>query len=154
MTVHIVASPHHRITPSPRHLVTYHGPMSDPDFPDLLRSFIQETIPTIDSAELLIAIARERDTPFHVASLIEAMRPTAVTEPAARRYLIHFQSRGLVEQKSDMSYQYKPASGELDAAVDALTRVYNARPVTLVRMIYAPKDEKIRSFADAFRLKK
>jgi hypothetical protein len=32
--------------------------------------------------------------------------------------------------------------------------VYNERPVTLVRVIYSPKDDKIRSFADAFRLKK
>ncbi len=128
--------------------------MSDPDFPELLRSFIQETIPTVDAAELLIALARERDVAFQVPALLEAMRPTAVTEPAARRYLAHFQSRGLVEQNSNMSYQYKPANSELDAAVGALTRVYNERPVTLVRMIYAPKDEKIRSFADAFRLTK
>jgi hypothetical protein len=128
--------------------------MSDPDFPELLRSFIQEAIPTVDAAELLIALARERERQFHVPALLEAMHPTAVTEPAARRYLTHFQSRGLVEQKSDMSYQYRPDSGELETAVSALTRVYNERPVTLVRMIYAPKDEKIRSFADAFRLKK
>jgi hypothetical protein len=38
--------------------------------------------------------------------------------------------------------------------VHALTRVYNARPVTMVRMIYTLRDEKIRSFADAFRIKK
>jgi hypothetical protein len=31
-------------------------------------------------------------------------------------------------------------------------RVYNARPVTMVRVIYALRDEKIRSFADAFRI--
>jgi hypothetical protein len=82
------------------------------------------------------------------------MRPTAVTEAAARRYLAHFEARGVVAQETDSSYCYAPASAELDAVVGALTRVYNERPVTLVRMIYAPKDEKIRSFADAFRLKK
>ena len=56
-------------------------------------------------------------------------------------------------RKAD-AYRYSPATPALDAAVRALTKVYNERPVTLVRMIYAPKDEKIRSFADAFRLKK
>lgn len=128
--------------------------MSDPDFPEDLRSFIQETIPTVDAAELLVALARKREEHHQVPALLETMRPTALTEPAARRYLVHFQSRGLVEQKGDGSYQYVPANVELDSAVTALTRVYNERPVTLVRMIYAPKDEKIRSFADAFRLKK
>ena len=128
--------------------------MSDPDFPEDLRSFIQETIPTVDAAELLVALARERGRQFQIAALLEAMRPTAVTEPAARRYLAHFQARGLVAHETDNGYQYAPATPELDAAVCALTRVYNERPVTLVRMIYAPRDEKIRSFADAFRLKK
>jgi hypothetical protein len=128
--------------------------MSDPDFPEDLRSFIQETIPTVDAAELLVALARNRETPYQVPALLDTMRPTALTEPTARRYLTHFQSRGIVEHKSDGSYQYVPANAELDAAVTALARVYNERPVTLVRMIYAPKDEKIRSFADAFRLKK
>ena len=128
--------------------------MTDPDFPEDLRSFIQETIPTVDAAELLVALARERGRQFQVTVLLEAMRPTAVTEPAARRYLAHFEARGLVAHETDDSYRYAPASAELDAAVSALTRVYNERPVTLVRMIYAPKDDKIRSFADAFRLKK
>ena len=67
---------------------------------------------------------------------------------------MHFHAQGLVVPRNGESYQYSPASPDLDEAVRALTRVYNARPVTLVRMIYAPKDEKIRSFADAFRLKK
>ena len=60
----------------------------------------------------------------------------------------------MVEAKENNAYRYSPASPELDALVRALTKVYNERPVTLVRMIYAPRDEKIRSFADAFRLKK
>ena len=51
-------------------------------------------------------------------------------------------------------FRYSPASPAVDACVQALMRVYNARPVTMVRMIYALRDEKIRSFADAFRLKK
>ena len=34
-----------------------------------------------------------------------------------------------------------------------LARAYKERPVTLIRMIYALRDQRIRSFADAFRLK-
>ena len=35
-----------------------------------------------------------------------------------------------------------------------LAQAYEQRPVTLVRLIYALRDRKIRSFADAFRLRK
>jgi hypothetical protein len=128
--------------------------MTDPDFPDELRSLIQETIPTLDAAELLLLLALDRDREYSVASIIEAMRPTALTESAARHYLHQFESRGLVSIRDEERYQYTPASPELEAAVRALTRVYNERPVTLVRVIYGPKDDKIRSFAEAFRLKK
>jgi hypothetical protein len=128
--------------------------MTDPDFPDELRSLIQETIPTLDAAELLLLLAQNRDRPYSVRSIVEAMRPTAVSESTVRRDLQQFQSRGLVSAGENDNYRYAPATPELEAAVRALTRVYNERPVTLVRMIYSLKDEKIRSFADAFRLKK
>jgi hypothetical protein len=38
--------------------------------------------------------------------------------------------------------------------VTQLAKVYNERPVTLIRMIYALKDTKIQSFADAFKIRK
>lgn len=128
--------------------------MSDPDFPEALRAFIREVIPSIDAAELLVMIALNPERAYSVPEAVAAMHPTPVTAPAVRRYLMHFHAQGLVALRDAESYQYSPASPELDEAVRALTQVYNARPVTLVRMIYAPKDEKIRSFADAFRLKK
>ena len=128
--------------------------MNDPDFPEELRSFIQDTIPTLDAAELLLLLARDPERAYRLAEAIDAMRPTGLTEGAARNYLAHFQARGLVSTADRTHYRYAPASSGLRRLVEALTRVFNERPVTLVRLIYASKDEKIRSFADAFRLKK
>src|SRR5436190_19656045 len=128
--------------------------MTDPDFPDDLRSFIQEYISSVDAAELLILLATAPVRSYRVAELIEDLRPTVLSEPAARRRLVHFEANGLVTSEAGESWQYSPATPALDRAVRSLAKVYNERPVTLVRMIYAPKDEKIRSFADAFRLKK
>jgi hypothetical protein len=127
--------------------------MTDPDFPEDLRSFIQESISSVDAAELLILLARDAERRYSLAELIDAMRPTMLSEAAARRHLAHFETNGLVASAGD-AYRYSPATPALESAVRALTKVYNERPVTLVRMIYAPKDDKIRSFADAFRLKK
>lgn len=128
--------------------------MTDPDFPQELREFIQENIPNIDAAELLLLLARSPDRGHDVKAIADALRPTVVPEAAARRYLAHFKERGLVVQLQDDEFRYYPASPDIDAVVRALTKAYNERPVTLVRMIYSLRDEKIRSFADAFRLKK
>ena len=38
--------------------------------------------------------------------------------------------------------------------VRTLAQAYEQRPVTLIRLIYALRDGKIRSFADAFKLRK
>ena len=40
------------------------------------------------------------------------------------------------------------------AHVTTLAQAYGERPVTLIRVIYALRDGKIRSFADAFRLRR
>lgn len=128
--------------------------MSDPDFPEDLRSFIQEYISSVDAAELLIVLARDPARRYRLNELIEALRPSVLSEAAARRHLAHFGAHGFVVSEAADVFQYSAATPALDAAVRALSKVYNERPVTLVRMIYAPKDEKIRSFADAFRLKK
>jgi hypothetical protein len=128
--------------------------MKDPDFPEELQSFIQEAIPTLDAAELLLLLAAVPDREHSIDSIVEAMHPTVITDTAVRRYLQQFHAQGLVRVRENDAFQYAPATPELDEAVRTLTRVFNQRPVTLVRVIYAPKDEKIRSFAEAFRIKK
>ena len=127
--------------------------MEDPDFPEALRAFIREHIPDVDAAELLIKLAREPARQHAVPTLVGELQPTAISEATARRHLSSFEERGLVESAGEL-FRYSPASGDVDACVQALMRVYNARPVTMVRVIYALRDEKIRSFADAFRIKK
>jgi hypothetical protein len=43
---------------------------------------------------------------------------------------------------------------EIARHLATLAQAYEERPVTLVRLIYALRDRKIRSFADAFKLRK
>jgi hypothetical protein len=128
--------------------------MTDPDFPEALRAFIRDYIPNVDAAELLFLFARARGMPLDLAAALDGLRPTVISPPAARRQLEAFAERGLLARLGNDTYEYQPASAELDEVVRALTRVYNERPVTLVRTIYALRDETIRSFSDAFRIKK
>jgi hypothetical protein len=128
--------------------------MTDPDFPQALRAFIQDTIPNVEAAEVLLLLARDRRATLQLERIVEGLRSTALDPGAVKRYLARFQERSLVVQLKDGAYQFDPASPALDEVVRALAKAYNERPVTLVRLIYSLKDEKIRSFSDAFRLKK
>jgi hypothetical protein len=128
--------------------------MSDPDFPDDLCNFMQRCTPSVEAVELLLLLARSPGQMRSAAELSHALRPTVVGESAVRDYLNGFVACGLVEKRPGGAYAYKQPAADTAGLVTALEKAYNERPVSLVRLIYALKDEKIRSFADAFKLRK
>jgi hypothetical protein len=124
---------------------------SDADFPEELGALIQESVPNLEAAEALLLLFHHRDRQWSATDVIAGLHPTVTSEAAVRKYLDAFAGRGLLARKGDDAWQYETASPALDALVEALDRAHKRRPVTLVRLIY---DLKIRSFADAFKLRK
>ena len=51
-------------------------------------------------------------------------------------------------------YGYAPASPKLEEAVSGLATAYAERRVTVINLIFSKPVDKIRTFADAFRLRK
>ena len=70
------------------------------------------------------------------------------------QYFGVLQSNSLVALGPDKRVQYRPAHGTLEGHARTLAQAYTERPVTLIRVIYALRDSKIQSFADAFKLKR
>ncbi len=60
----------------------------------------------------------------------------------------------MITETGDARYRLAPLSGETEGVIKALIKAYNMRTVTLIRMIYSLSDRKIRSFANAFKLRK
>lgn len=61
-----------------------------------------------------------------------------------------------VQAAEDLLKKYQGAQeipAEVAPHLATLAAAYEQRPVTLFRIIYALRDQRIRSFADAFRLK-
>lgn len=77
-----------------------------------------------------------------------------VGEADAQRYIEQFQAARLIAVGPDKGVQYRPADEPLAEHVRMLAQAYKERPVTLFRVIYALRDMKIQSFADAFKLKR
>jgi hypothetical protein len=129
--------------------------MEDSDFSDEFCRFIQTTLPSVTSAEVLLHVYTGREQTWDPRE-IPARLPAGVvvSEADIRSGLDLLRARGLISVGPDGRIQYRPESGALDAMVQTLARAYNERPVTLIRMIYALRDSKIRSFADAFKIRR
>lgn len=105
--------------------------MEDVDFSDAFCRFVQMHLPSVDAAELLLHLRRNPGAP-----------PPPHRDTG--KHLQAFRAAGLLDEDSE----------ELNAHFATLAKAYEERPVTLVRLIYALRDRKIRSFADAFKLRK
>jgi hypothetical protein len=129
--------------------------MEDAAFSDDFCRFLQAAVPTVDAAELLLLLQREAERWWTAGEAAAALAPGAsLSEAEAARYFAIFQANGLIAIGPDKRAQYRPGFGELEERVRTLAQAYSERPVTLIRVIYALRDSKIQSFADAFKLKR
>ena len=128
--------------------------MEDLEFSDEFCRFIQSTIPTVEAAEVLLLLRSESDRWWDGAGAAGALSGTRLAEGDWARLVELWQTRGLIAVAPDKRIQFHPADADLAAHADRLALAYSERPVTLIRMIYALRDTRIRSFADAFNLRK
>lgn len=124
------------------------------DFSDAFCDFLKQSVPTINAAELLLLL-QSAGSGLHAAELAARIEPLAsLTEAEVAKHLELFEQRGLVARLDDGSVRYQPGSPILEEHVRTLARLYNQRPVTLIRVIYALRDQKIKTFADAFKIRR
>jgi hypothetical protein len=129
--------------------------MAGPELPEEVRQLIRTSVPTLDSLELLVFLARGADRPLTAPEIVDGLRPTEIAEAAVAETLALLVSRGLLVEGEGQRFAFRPASPGLESAVRGLVKAYDERPVTLIRQVYTiAASQKIRSFADAFRLKK
>jgi hypothetical protein len=101
--------------------------------------------------ELLLLLRRERCRCWSADDLNRELRasPGLVAE-----ILGTLTSAGLVGEEAENRYRYQPATAELERLAEELEAAYAARPLAVVHAILAAPNEKIRTFADAFRFKR
>lgn len=129
--------------------------LEDADFSDEFCQFLQASVPAVEAAELLLLLRREPSRAWTLAEAVAALGTSvSLTEDEAARHVEALQASGLVTLDPERRTQYRPASERLAAHVATLEKVYRERPVTLIRVIYGLRDSKIRSFADAFKLRR
>jgi len=129
--------------------------MEDSAFSEDFFAFIQSAVPSVAAAELLLLVARQPERWWTVAEIrSELPADVNMDDGGIASCLEALRARGLVEIEAQRGARYHAATEALESHVKTLARAYNERPVTLIRMIYALRDTKIQSFANAFKLRK
>jgi hypothetical protein len=112
--------------------------------------FVRSTIKSVWALELLLLMYRRPDTAWTVEALTAELRGSAAF---VIELLLIFEQAGLIQRDGNGSITYRPQSPDLHELVGQLERSYAERPLTLIKEILSQPNEKIQSFADAFRFK-
>src|SRR5687768_1469457 len=124
--------------------------MEDVEFSDEFCRFLKAFVPGVDAAELLLLLYQRRDEAFTPEEAVARLGP-GVTVADAGRYLKVFAAGRLVEAEKG---RYRFLDSSQSPMVETLAQAFLHRPVTLVRIVYALRDSRIQTFADAFKLRR
>lgn len=123
--------------------------MHDDHVPEGIRLLLSRNLHTVDHVTVLVALHDARNQ----AHTAESMSRTA--------RLSQLQAAVVLDQLKTAGFASQSASGYIyhlerhdPLAVDELAEMYHTRPVTLIRAIYDRPAAPVRSFADAFRIRK
>jgi hypothetical protein len=114
-------------------------------------SFVRSSIKSAWTLELLLLLHRDRESAWKLESLVRELRGSIVLVTESLKAL---GNAGLILLNENETYLYKPRSPELDDLVSALVELYALKPITVLRTIFTSPSDKIRSFSDAFLLKR
>jgi hypothetical protein len=125
--------------------------VSEPALPAVVRELIRGPLATMSHVEALLLLRRLSPEPRPVSAV--AAEAQIASLAAARRCLDELTAAGLAAADGEDTYRYAPARADARDAVDALARMYNEKPVTLVRAVYARPAGPVQALADAFRVR-
>lgn len=118
-----------------------------------VRDFIISNIDSVEQIEVLLLMREQRDRQWTAATVSKDLR--SAPESVAKR-LSDLAAKKILKQieGGDGTYQYAPQSLQLEHCIDALADAYRTHRITIINLIFSKPADAIRSFADAFRIKK
>jgi hypothetical protein len=118
---------------------------------EVVKRFIHEHIASVAQLEILLLLQtnpKQSWTPVAIA------RELRIEASGAKMQLDALTSSGLLRFDPPDNYQFDPQTPQLAADALALAQAYLVRRVTVIGLIFAGPSDKIRSFSDAFRIRK
>lgn len=117
-----------------------------------VQQFLGDPIDSVETLEILLLLRRSPDTFWSSDAVAQqlAIRP----QLSARKLADLEHGKLLVRGKETGAYRYAPAEEARRAAIDELALAYEEQRIVVINAIYSGNVERLRAFADAFRLKK
>lgn len=120
--------------------------------PPDVRRFIVDHIHSVAQLEVLLLLQRDGDVAWTAEEVAREMR---YPPGWAATQLVDYCRAGLVAEVpgEETRYRYAP-SPRLAGAVEALADLYPRRRTTVTRLIFAPREDDVQLFSDAFRIRR
>lgn len=123
-------------------------------FPEDVTRFLYNNVESIDELEILRVLGEDREREWDFVALAGAVQ----SDPqAVRAHLAAMHARGLLEMTGrggGLTCRYGAGNPELEDMILRLLQLYKERPVTMIRMVYEQARDRLRAFADSFRIRK
>jgi len=117
---------------------------------DDLCKFIASSLGSIWTLELLILLKRDAARRWDEQAMIRELRSSsAVVRDALQR----LENAGLVMRTPEGLFRYQPASSRLDHLAIEITGLYATKPMMVIKAVVDARNDKLRAFSDAFKLK-
>ena len=115
-----------------------------------LLEFIRTAVGSVWALELLLFMRGRQDRAWTQDELAKELRSNP---QLAAESLRTFEAAGVLIRRED-GFAYAPAASGLDDLAGRLAQAYRERPVAVVNAIVSSRTGSLRSFAEAFRLKR
>lgn len=122
--------------------------------PEDIQRFMDGNLESLEQLEILRVLSENQSTEWTVPALARQVQSQA---HHTAQHLAALQSRGLlttVTTATEVCCRYGVATPDLENHLNRLLQLYKERPVTIIRMIYARKNQTLQAFADSFRMRK
>jgi DNA-binding MarR family transcriptional regulator len=122
--------------------------------PEEVLHFIDRYVESLDQLEILRTLGESRSKDWTATDLAKEaqIKPGAITA-----HLTALEQRGLLtmqRSQSECVCRYGAKTPELEKQLSGLLQFYKERPVTLIKIIYAQAQDRLKAFAESFRLRK
>ena len=128
--------------------------MVEAAIPEDVRQFLTESIDSVVQLELLMLLRRRPADAWTVADVARELRIELVW---AASDLEKLAAHGLITVHGEPSaavYRYGSRTADLDEVISRTIDTYEKRRVSVIGAIYSRPADAIRTFADAFRVRK
>jgi hypothetical protein len=123
------------------------------DFPSDLKEFIARHIESVAQMEALFLVRKDAARRW---TCDELSKNLYITNEMCDAMLADLERRGFLvrETNSIITYRFQPIDSAMDHLIARLADVYQQRRVAVITQIYSRPVDKVRTFADAFRLRR